>query len=342
MTSIAAPVPAAMAMEPALLPGGELPTLEARNLTLSIKLGHRMAVVVRDVSFAIAPGEVFALVGESGSGKSVMARSIMRLMPSSVLQMEGELRLGDVDLIGTDPRSLRKLRGNRMSMIFQEPMTSLNPLMTVEAQIDEIIRVHRGGSEKQRRERILGLLADVQFARPAQVAKMFPHELSGGMRQRAMIALALANDPALLIADEPTTALDVTIQQEIMEILMRLRQSYRLSVLFISHDLSLVYRYADSIGVLYGGVMVEQGAAREIIRTPRHPYTKALLDCIPRARRPGERQAGIEGSVPRIDDWFAGCRFAPRCAYRQAECAEREIPLQVTGEGRNARCLYPL
>jgi len=318
------------------------PTLTARNVTLKINLGHREAVVVDNISFSIAPGEFFALVGESGSGKSVMARAIMRLMPSSLLRIEGELRLGDIDLVNADAETLRKLRGGRMSMIFQEPMTSLNPLMTVEEQIDEAIRIHRGGTTKERKERILNILSDVQFAKPTQVAKMFPHELSGGMRQRAMIAMALANNPSLLVADEPTTALDVTIQQEIMEILIRLRDAYRLSVLFISHDLSLIYRYADRLGVLYGGVMMEQGPTQQVIRSPSHPYTRALLDCVPRTRINGVRQQGIEGSVPRIDDWFSGCRFAPRCLRKQPACVSGDIPMIAVNEGQAAKCLYPL
>jgi peptide/nickel transport system ATP-binding protein len=333
-TTISAPTPPGIT--------SDQPILSARNVTLKINLGSRDAVVVDNISFSIAPGEFFALVGESGSGKSVMARAIMRLMPTSLLRIEGDLRLGDTDLVNADAATLRKLRGGRMSMIFQEPMTSLNPLMTVEDQIDEAIRIHRGGSSKERKDKVLSLLADVQFAKPSQVAKMFPHELSGGMRQRAMIAMALANDPSLLIADEPTTALDVTIQQEIMEILVRLRDAYRLSVLFISHDLSLIYRYADTLGVLYGGVMMEQGPTQQVIRSPRHPYTRALLDCVPRARVSGVRQQGIDGSVPRIDDWFPGCRFAPRCARKQPNCEQGGIPMVAVDERQAAKCLYPV
>jgi peptide/nickel transport system ATP-binding protein len=234
-----------------------------------------------------------------------------------------------------------------MSMVFQEPMTSLNPLMTVETQIGEALAVHGKASAAERRERILQLLEDAQFPSPPQVAPMYPHELSGGMRQRVMIAMALANNPALLVADEPTTALDVTIQREILETLQRLRASYNLSVLFISHDLALVNRYADRIGVLYAGVMMESGATSEIIRSPSHPYTKALLNCVPRPRSGGQLQTGIEGVVPRIEDWFEGCRFAPRCGRaEEATCRRGEVPVkQLAGVPRGehrTRCHFPL
>lgn len=299
--------------------------------------------MVDDVSFQIERGQFFALVGESGSGKTVIARSIMRLYPRSALRIEGGLRLEGIDLTSADGPTLRKLRGGRMSMIFQEPMSSLNPLMIIETQIAETLQVHNPAmSRKEQRDRVLDLLSSVQFKKPDQVARMYPFELSGGMRQRAMIAMALANNPALLIADEPTTALDVTIQQEILEILVKLQASHHLAVLFISHNLALVHRYADRLGVLYGGVMMEQGDASEIISQPRHPYTQALLECSPRLRPAGTRQQSIPGTVPPIDSWFDGCRFAPRCVRAFQACREGAIPVTTSGlAGNRTKCHFP-
>jgi peptide/nickel transport system ATP-binding protein len=320
----------------------EAPVLEARNLGLYLRQGGRELKIVDDISFTIAPGEFFALIGESGSGKTMIARAVMRLLPPRKLRIAGRLAVEGTDVAMAPEREMEKLRGRRVSMIFQEPMSSLNPIMTVQEQLDEAMRVHGLYKAAERRDRIAQLLADVRFSDPRQVAAMYPHELSGGMRQRAMIAMALCNDPKLLIADEPTTALDVTIQREIMEILFRLRERYNLSVLFISHDLALVYRYADSIGVLYGGVLMEQGPITQVIETPAHPYTAALLACMPRQRVAGERQAGIEGNVPRVDDWFEGCRFAPRCPRRQDVCVRSPVPLAPVRPGQAARCLFPL
>jgi oligopeptide/dipeptide ABC transporter ATP-binding protein len=298
-----------------------------------------MLQIVDRFTFSIARGEVFALVGESGSGKTVVARSIMRLYPPGVLRIDGSLMLEGLDIAKADSTAMRRVRGSRVGMIFQEPMTSLNPLMTVEEQISEAMRSH---GAVPRRDRVQQLLSDVRFDRPAQVAQMYPHELSGGMRQRVMIAIALANDPPLLIADEPTTALDVTIQHEIMEILMRLRASYNLSVLLISHNLGLVNRYANTIGVLYGGALMEIGPTAQVIRRPSHPYTRGLLDCLPRARRNDQRQTGLDGTVPRVDEWFAGCRFAPRCWLRQHDCATDAIAMSPVDSDREVRCLHPL
>ena len=316
--------------------------LEADGLSLRLRQGREQLKVVDDVTFTIRQGEFFGLIGESGSGKTMIARAIMRLLPLSRLDIAGTLKLTG-ESVATIPEALmRGLRGKTVSMIFQEPMTSLNPIMTVEQQISEAIAVHSSLSARERKDKIMRLLGEVRFDDPARVAGLYPYELSGGMRQRVMIAIALANDPVLLIADEPTTALDVTIQQEIMEILSRLRDSHGLSVLFISHDLALVNRYADRIGVLYGGVLMEIGTTADVIEAPAHPYTSALLSCMPRARDVEHRQAGIEGSVPRIDNWFAGCRFAPRCTRSRPECSASHIQFQSISATRSVRCLYPL
>jgi len=316
--------------------------LEAKNLSLFLRLGGKDLKVVDNVSFRVARGEFFALVGESGSGKTMIARAIMRLIPPSRLRIEGSLTVAGVDVAQAKEDVVRRLRGKAMSMIFQEPMTSLNPIMTVEEQIAEAISTHQNLSTAERRAKITQLLTDVRFADPGKVAGQYPHELSGGMRQRVMIAMALANDPALLIADEPTTALDATIQQSILDILRSLQERKNVSVFFISHDLALVNRYANRIGVLYGGVLMEDGAADDVIRRPAHPYTDALLSCMPRARLFGQRQAGIEGNVPRVDNWFEGCRFAPRCAKSGEKCSLGPIGVAPISQTQSARCLYPL
>ena len=316
--------------------------LEARNLSLFLRQGAGELKIVDDVSFRVARGEFFALIGESGSGKTTIAKAVMRLLPTARLRIAGSLAVTGVDVAEAPERVMRQLRGQSMSMIFQEPMTSLNPIMKVEAQIAEALQAHQTLSAAAQRERIMQLLADVRFDNPAKVATQYPHELSGGMRQRVMIAIALANDPLLLIADEPTTALDVTIQQEVLDILVRLQAKYRLSVFFISHDLALVNRYANRIGVLYGGVLMETGSADEVIRKPAHPYTEALLACMPRMREGSTRQVGVEGNVPRVDDWFDGCRFAPRCAHIHADCRVRPVDMSAVRSTQSVRCLYPL
>jgi len=318
-----------------------IPVLEAQGLSLFMR-SHTggLLKIIDNISFAIAKGEFYALVGESGSGKTVLGRSIMRLFPPTMLRMEGRLTLNGADLVEAPPSRVQAMRGRAVSMIFQEPMTSLNPLMTVERQIGEALAV-AGGGKREHAERVLELLADVQFPDPKGVRTMYPHELSGGMRQRAMIAMALANNPSLLIADEPTTALDVTIQQEIMQLLDRLRDRHSLSILFISHDLSLVRTYADRIGVLYGGVLMETGPAGQLIDNPTHPYSRALIDCIPKRREGGRRQTGIEGQVPGVSDWFDGCRFAPRCQRVQEDCRQGPVPLRPTQPAQAARCLHP-
>jgi peptide/nickel transport system ATP-binding protein len=317
------------------------PILSVDKLSLHVRRddGARLKIV-EDVSFRILPGQFFALVGESGSGKTMIARAIMRLLPDALLAIDGTIRFGAHELAHADEKTLRPLRGSEISMIFQEPMTSLNPLMTVERQLSEAMEAHGTHRGRNRRSHIIDLLQRVRFREPRQVLRAYPHELSGGMRQRVMIANALVNEPKLLIADEPTTALDVTIQRQVLDIIASLARSYGLAVLFISHDLSLVYENADEIAVLYGGVLMERGPAREVIEQPMHPYTAALLACVPR-RRDGSRQVGIEGSVPSVTDWQPGCRFFSRCHLAQPQCGHGAIPLIVRGD-RSVRCVTPL
>jgi peptide/nickel transport system ATP-binding protein len=316
--------------------------LEANNLSLYLRQDEGELKIVDDVNLSVSRGEFFALIGESGSGKTMIARAIMRLLSPARLRMSGSLKVTGIDIIHADERTMRKLRGKSISMIFQEPMTSLNPIMSIGEQLAEAMNAHQRLGKAERRDKTHQLLSDVRFEAPAKVAAQFPHELSGGMRQRALIAIAIANDPLLLIADEPTTALDVTIQQEVLEILKRLQDSYRLSVFFISHDLALVNRYADRIGVLYAGVLMESGGTKEVVETPAHPYTAALLACVPGMRVNGLRKSGIDGNVPRVDNWFAGCRFAPRCKQVRASCESAAIEYSQIAITHGARCLYPL
>jgi oligopeptide/dipeptide ABC transporter ATP-binding protein len=318
------------------------PLLSIDRLAIHVRQeGGARLKIVEDISFDIMPGQFFALIGESGSGKSMIARAIMRLMPDEVLDIEGSIHFGGHDLAQAGESILRPLRGSEISMIFQEPMSSLDPLMTIERQLSEAVEAHGKRRGVAMRKHILDLLARVRFRNPEQILRSYPHELSGGMRQRVMIASALVNEPKLLIADEPTTALDVTIQAQVLDIIASLARDYGLSVLFISHDLSLVYENADEIAVLYGGVLMEQGSARAVIERPAHPYTSALLACVPRRRRDGARQEGIEGTVPSVSDWRPGCRFAARCAYRQPQCTEGDIAFRML-EDRSVRCVAPL
>ena len=322
--------------------GAAAPVLSIEGLSLFVRAddGRRLKIV-DGASFSIAPGHFFALVGESGSGKTMIARAVMRLVPDAVLEIDGAIRFGAHNLAHAPERIMRPLRGSEITMIFQEPMSSLNPLMTVERQLMEVIDAHGRYKGAERRERIVDLLRRVRFRDPELILKAFPHELSGGMRQRVMIAAALVNEPKLLIADEPTTALDVTIQREVLDIIAELARDMGLAVLFISHDLSLVYENADEIAVLYGGVMMEQGPARDVIERPAHPYTAALLACVPHRRSRGDRQVGIEGSVPSVANWRDGCRFVERCSRAREACRSGTIELRSEGV-RSVRCVAPL
>jgi oligopeptide/dipeptide ABC transporter ATP-binding protein len=320
----------------------DTPVLAASNLSIFLEGKQGPVKIVEGLDISIAPREFFALVGESGSGKTVFARSIMRLYSRSAIRFEGHLRIAGTDVVNASDAQLLGLRRKHVSMIFQEPMTSLNPLMAVGRQIGEAIEVSGTVSRPERSELVDQLLVDVQFGDPDAVRGMFPHEMSGGMRQRAMIAIALAKRPALLVADEPTTALDVVLQREILELLLRLRDAYGVSILFISHDLGLVHRYADRVGVLYGGVLMETGEARSLIEDPSHPYTAALVSCIPRRRTGNDRQSGLDGAVPDATNWFDGCRFAPRCAAAAEMCRTGAVPAVAPRPGRLTKCRYPL
>ena len=311
----------------------------------------RSFAAVRDVSFSIGPGEALGLVGESGSGKSVTSLAIMRLLPPQA-RAQGEILLRNSpeasagnsadNLLEISPEAMRRLRGERLAMIFQEPMTALNPVMRVGDQIAEAVLAHANGTRPAKQEawaRTLEAMKAVAIPDHERRARDYPHQLSGGMRQRVMIAMAVVNRPQLLIADEPTTSLDVTIQAQILELLADLRTRFGLAMLFISHDLAVVSRVVDRVAVMYAGAIVEMGTVAEIFRAPAHPYTRGLLQAVPTLRTDRTRPlATIEGTVPGIAALPPGCSFEPRCAYRVPECSRALPPLLEVAPGHLARC----
>jgi peptide/nickel transport system ATP-binding protein len=306
------------------------------------------ALAVRELSFSIAPGEVLGLVGESGSGKSVTSLAIMRLLPHTA-KVSGRIiladpdRSADHDLLTVPEANMRQLRGSRMAMIFQEPMTALNPVMRVGDQVAEAILTHcNENSRIGKRDlwgRVVAALEDVAIVDPARRARDYPHQLSGGIRQRVMIAMAIVNRPQLLIADEPTTALDVTIQAQILELLMELREKFGLAMLFISHDLAVVSQVADRVAVMYGGNLVELGRKDDIFKAAAHPYSRGLLHAVPTLRTDRSRPLQtIEGTVPPAYSVPPGCPFESRCEYRVSACSKSLPDLLEVAPGHWARC----
>ena len=317
------------------------------ELRSSQQLGARpdeqSLVAVRDLSFTVAPGEVLGLVGESGSGKSVSSLALMRLLPQharvagTVLFTNGNG--SPSDLLRLPDEEMRSLRGAKLAMIFQEPMTALNPVMRVGEQIAEAVAVHAQVTKREAWDRAVAVMEDVAIANPALRARDYPYQLSGGMRQRIMIAMAVVNRPAMLIADEPTTALDVTVQAQILDLLGELRAKFGLAMLFISHDLAVVSQVADRIAVMYAGNLVEVGPKREIFHAAAHPYTRGLLNAVPTLQTDRSRPLEtIEGTVPPVGALPLGCPFEPRCAFRVAECARALPPLVEVAPGHWARC----
>jgi peptide/nickel transport system ATP-binding protein/oligopeptide transport system ATP-binding protein len=296
--------------------------LDVSKLTTSFPSERGRVPVVDDVSFSIAAGEVLALVGESGCGKSVTAFSVLRLIPKPGQIEHGRIVFQDRDLRTLSVPEMRAVRGHEISMIFQEPMTSLNPVLRVGAQVVEAIRLHERVTQQAARERCLELFKRVGIPDARERLDAFPHQLSGGLKQRVMIAMALATRPKLLIADEPTTALDVTIQAQILQLLRELQRDFGSSILLITHDLGVVNELADRIAVMYAGRIIEQGRREEVLSTPRHPYTQGLLRSIPALAQRGERLAEIPGVVPRPGNWPKGCRFCTRCPRAFEPCPE--------------------
>jgi peptide/nickel transport system ATP-binding protein len=324
--------------------------LEVRNLTIEFPPTGRVArapspalVAVRDLTFTIAPREVLGLVGESGSGKSLTSLALMRLLPpqakasGEILFANGSDALQDLRLLPDD--NMRDLRGSRMAMIFQEPMTALNPVMRVGEQIAEAVSAHHRVAKKEAWDRAVAAMEDVAIPDPAHRARDYPHQLSGGMRQRVMIAMAIVNRPQLLIADEPTTALDVTIQAQILDLLAELREKFNLAMLLISHDLAVVSQVADRVAVMYLGNLVELGSKNDVFRAPVHPYTRGLLKAAPTLKTDRTQPlTTIEGTVPPLHVALPGCPFEPRCDIRVQECAQTLPGLAEVSPGHWARC----
>lgn len=318
--------------------------LEVKNLHTFFETKKGTVKAVNGVSYSVEPGKTLGIVGESGSGKSVSAMSILKLLDGNGQIVEGEILFQGKNLVESSINEMYKIRGNEISVIFQEPMTALNPVFTIERQLAEVFTIHQGMSRKEARKAVLGILSDVKIPNPETVAKQYPHQLSGGMRQRVMIAMALACKPSLLIADEPTTALDVTIQAQILHLMNHLQKEKGTSILFITHDLGVINEMADDVAVMYCGQVVEKATTDEIFRTSQysHPYTEGLMTSIPRLDTPaGVRLEAIPGAVPHPLDLPKGCKFAPRCKYATDKCRQEEPDLVAISETQSIRCFYP-
>ncbi|MFG1465163.1 ABC transporter ATP-binding protein [Xanthobacter sp. DSM 24535] len=295
--------------------------LRVENLTTWLTTRSGVVAAVDDVSFSVRAGETLALVGESGSGKSMTCLSVMQLLPASGRVAGGSIRLDGDDLLRKPAKAMQSVRGSQIGMVLQDPMTSLNPLYTVEEQIGEVFRYRMGIRDRaERRRRVIEVLKQVRIPAPEERMFAYPHQLSGGMRQRVAIAINLACSPRLLIADEPTTALDITVQQQILSLLRELQRETNMAIILVTHDLHAVERFCDSVAIMYAGRIVEQGPVAAVFERPAHPYTEGLLRALPRLGQDRERLALIPGQPPALADLPPGCRFAPRCAYADDTC----------------------
>lgn len=316
--------------------------LEVANLSTHFFTYRGVVPAVSRISFSVDKGKVVAIVGESGSGKSVTAFSIIQLISRPGKIVEGSIKMEGKNLLEMSPKQIQNIRGKDISMVFQEPMTSLNPVMTCGAQIREVLNLHSDMPKSKQNEYIVELFNMVGIPEPRRRLKEYPHELSGGMRQRVMIAMALACEPQLLIADEPTTALDMTIQAQILDLLKTLQQKMQMSILLITHDFGVVAEMAHEVIVMYSGKIMERGNVDEILQNPLHPYTQGLLASIPRLGDAGKHGGSglfcIDGSVPSLLNLPNGCSFAPRCKNAMAVCREKAPPLREFGEGRDVLC----
>ena len=313
--------------------------LEVKDLKTYFYTDSGVAKAVDGVTFSLDKGKTLGIVGESGCGKSVTSLSIMRLVdPATGRNEGGSIVFDGQDLLTLPEKEMRKLRGNRISMIFQEPMTSLNPVFTIGDQISESLKLHKGLDKKAARDRAIELLELVGIPEAGKRVDEYPHQLSGGMRQRVMIAMALSGDPELLIADEPTTSLDVTIQAQILQLLKDLQEKLHMSIIIITHDLGVIAEMADEVAVMYAGDIVEKAPTRALFDDPKHPYTIGLMNSIPDINDHVSRLRTLEGLVPSLYDMPSGCRFAPRCQFCCPECEAHRINLTTLPDGRQVRC----
>lgn len=318
------------------------PLLDIRNLTVEFDTDDGVVHAVNDVSFSIFPGEAVGLVGESGCGKSVSAMSIPRLVPSPPGRtVSGTIRFAGEELLSLPIKRLRELRGAEIGVVFQEPMTALSPLHRISEQLDEMLLLHRRMSAAERRDLELKWLRGVGIADPGRCLKAYPHELSGGMRQRVMIAMAMLLEPQLVIADEPTTALDVTIQAQVLELLREVTSGERRALLLITHDLGVISEMCSRVIVMYGSRIMEEAKTAELFRHPAHPYTIGLLDSIPSLQSDPEHLKSIPGSVPSLLHPLSGCPFAPRCPFATSECGEQLPPMREVAPGHRTACHHP-
>jgi oligopeptide/dipeptide ABC transporter ATP-binding protein len=317
------------------------PVLEVRDLQVELSLGRGTVHPVRGASFDVLPGEALGLVGESGSGKTLALRAIVGLLPRVGSVTGGSISLDGEDLAAIGERRRRELRGRSISMVFQEPMTALNPVMRVGDQIAEIPRARLGRSRAQAHDRALELMQLVGIPDPVRRMRAYPHELSGGLRQRVMIAIALSGDPRVILCDEPTTALDVTIQDQILKLLDSLRERLGVAIVFVSHDLAVIAQTCRRVVVMYAGMVVEKGPVESVFRNPRHPYTLSLLRSVPDYDLVRDRLAAIPGAPPDVASPPGGCPFHPRCPFAQEDCKAGEFPLRPFGPDRATACIHP-
>lgn len=314
--------------------------LRVENLKTHFFIGkNKVAKAVDGVSFSVHQGETVALVGESGSGKSMTALSIMGLINKPGKIVSGNIFVEGASLVDLSKKEMMRVRGNEVAMIFQEPMTALNPVFTIGNQLVEMICKHKKISKKDARERAVELLETVGISRAPEIMRDYPHQLSGGMRQRVMIAMAISCDPKVLIADEPTTALDVTIQLQILDLLNELKKKLHMAILLITHDLGVVSEYADRVMVMYGGQIIEKAQTKEVLFNTRHPYTEGLLNSLPRMEKKTDRLKAIRGTTPPAFAFPHGCRFAPRCPYAVEECTTDNPPLVEVEKEHSTRCI---
>jgi peptide/nickel transport system ATP-binding protein len=314
------------------------PIVEMKDVRVRFK-GERTVHALNGIDIALKQGEVLGLLGESGSGKSVTLRALLRMLPPRRSELTGSIHVAGRDVLALDEHGLENLRGGIVSMIFQEPMLALDPVYSIGDQIAETVTRHLGVTWGEGRQRALDMLEAVRIPSAKRRLDAYPHEMSGGMRQRAMIALALACKPKVLLADEPTTALDATVQIQILVLLRELQRDMGMAVIFVTHDIGVAVEISDRIAVMYGGRIVETGGLRQIVRTPRHPYTRGLLSSTVLAGHRGKRLEAIPGAPPRLDRLPEGCTFAPRCGFAVAACRHDEIPLVALDPAHSARCL---